>query len=260
MKYSIVVIGAGGTGSYFLKEISRFIAGRKDIESLSIFDGDTVEEKNLSRQAFTAEDIGRNKASVMAEVLNEAFGLKWRAYPRYLTKPSEIKEAVGTGSCYGRETIPVIVSCVDNHGARLVLEKAFASFETAAYFDSANEFSTGEVVFAYRENKRLVGPPRSYFFPDMREGDIRNREEISCEELNRVEPQHIFTNMMAGNLLCSGVSNLMEGRATPGVVYFNAQRMSSQYMAYAPAAEVEEIPKKKPSRKSSTPKKHSGAA
>ena len=72
---TIHVIGAGGTGSYFLKEFCRFAQGRKDISEVIIYDGDTVEEKNLSRQCFTVEDVGRNKALVMAEILNAAFDI-----------------------------------------------------------------------------------------------------------------------------------------------------------------------------------------
>ena len=45
-KYNIIVIGAGGTGTYFLKEFSRFLCGTSSvIESFSIFDGDVVENK-----------------------------------------------------------------------------------------------------------------------------------------------------------------------------------------------------------------------
>ena len=77
VRLSLIVVGAGGTGTYFLKEVSRYLAAadREKIARMLIVDGDTVERKNLSRQAFTSDDIGRNKAEVMAEVLNECFDL-----------------------------------------------------------------------------------------------------------------------------------------------------------------------------------------
>ena len=67
--FSILVVGSGGTGTYFLKEISRFLSGNTAaanmISKMVICDGDIVEEKNLSRQCFSTEDIGRKKAVVM---------------------------------------------------------------------------------------------------------------------------------------------------------------------------------------------------
>ena len=111
--YNLIVIGSGGTGSYFLKEFSRFYQGRKDIFSdMVIIDGDIVEEKNLSRQAFLQEDIGFNKAAVMADVLNEAFDLKWRSFAKYITSKEDIL------SLCSKDTVPVIIGCVDNHACR----------------------------------------------------------------------------------------------------------------------------------------------
>ena len=56
-EYVFIIVGAGGTGTYFLKEFSRFIAGtsyEKQIVGMYILDGDNVEKKNLTRQCFTS--------------------------------------------------------------------------------------------------------------------------------------------------------------------------------------------------------------
>ena len=49
--FNIIVIGSGGTGTYFLKEFSRYLSGNrkvlKMIQSLTIIDGDVVEKKIL---------------------------------------------------------------------------------------------------------------------------------------------------------------------------------------------------------------------
>ncbi len=232
-KYKIFVIGAGGTGTYFLKEFSRYLSGNKEmkdkIDSMEIFDGDYVEHKNLARQCFTEDDIGRNKAAVMAEVLNETFDLNYVAHDSYLSdlKQLEVKNGI----------VPIIISCVDNHGCRLLLEEFFEKRETCVYFDSANEYDTGEVVYAYKSNKVVAGPVRSHYFPQIKEGDTRNREEISCEELNNVAPQHIFTNMQAGHLLCVGMANLLSEIVTPGFAYFNAFRYSCDFVAWKGSGE-----------------------
>lgn len=228
MGFALVVLGAGGTGTYFLKEFSRFIHGTKmedSFDKMIIFDGDSVEEKNLSRQCFIKEDVGRNKAVVMAEALNDAYGLCYKACPSYLTEVSQLTNVIG-------QKTPVIISCVDNHACRLLLEEFFNASKNCVYFDAANEFDTGEVVYSFKKNGTISGPLRSYYFPDIKENKGKARVEMSCEELNNVSPQHIFTNMFAGNLLCSGMANLLNGKRIPGFVYFNALNYECHFMAY----------------------------
>lgn len=231
--YDLFVIGAGGTGTYFLKEISRFLQGerKKQFCGLHIFDGDTVEEKNLSRQCFTMDDIGRNKAAVMAEILNEAYNLSYAAHPCYLLNEEQLEVVVKKGG-YNVKVVPLVIGCVDNHACRMVMEKFFKNKDSVIIFDSGNEFSSGEVVFSYKMDKKVFGPERSYYFPDIKKGDMRNREEISCEELNNVAPQHIFTNMHAGNLLCSGVANLLDEKITPGFAFYNSLKYECGFMPY----------------------------
>ena len=226
--YNLIVVGAGGTGTYFLKEIFRFLSNnrkRKSIGEIYIFDGDTVEQKNLSRQCFMEEDIGRNKASVMAEILSGTYDVPAVAFPTYLTSLEQLDKIKGSN--------PLVVSCVDNHGCRILLEKFFAKEKNIVYFDSANEYATGEVVFAYKKDGKCFGPTRSFYFPDILKGDTRNVTELSCEELNNVAPQHIFTNMLAGNQLCSAVSNLLDEKVTPGFTMFNASDMTSRFIPFS---------------------------
>lgn len=254
MKFEFFVIGAGGTGTYFLKEVSRYLQGNmKNVVALHIFDGDVVEEKNLARQSFVRDDIGRNKASVMAEALEGNFGLSWRAHDVYVSCAEDVTKFFSRRYSRGAVTdvvIPVMVSCVDNHACRLVLEEIFDKEDNCILFDSGNEFVTGEVVFAYKSGGRVCGQTRSRYFPEMKDADLRARTEMSCEELNRVAPQHIFTNMLAGNILSSGVSNLLEGEnpLTPGVVFFNAAKYQVDFVPYKMAAETQE-PKKEVKRR-----------
>ena len=226
-KIHLIVVGSGGTGTYFLKEFSRFIAGGiQEIGKMTIIDGDTVEEKNCSRQAFAPEDVGQNKAAVMADILNSAFELNYEAVSDYLTELSQLKRLVTDNE------IPVIIGCVDNHACRLLLEQYFDMKDTICYLDSANEFSTGEVVFSYKKDGKLVSPVRSVLFPDIKSADLRKRTDMSCEELNNVAPQHIATNMEAGNILLKEMCCILKGNAHPGMVTFD---LDSFYQEYVPA-------------------------
>ena len=195
IKFKIVVVGSGGTGTYFLKEFSRFLCGNEQakrmISNMVIFDGDTVEEKNIQRQAFTSDDIGLHKAAVIAGALNDNFGLEWNAKRIYVTKTSQLEEfgytermAFGDEQIIYRE-IPLIIGCVDNHACRLVLEDFFNKNKYCIMLDSANEYSTGEVVFSSRVEGKTISPLRSHWFPDIIKGDLRHVTDMSCEELNK---------------------------------------------------------------------------
>lgn len=240
MKYQILVIGAGGTGTYFLKEFSRYLSGNskamKKIYSLSVADGDLVEKKNLARQAFDKADIGQKKATVMASLLNDSFGLNWSAYGKYLLNTEQIDHVLNkSNNMYDRsDKIPVIIGCVDNHACRLLCEDYFYSKDNCIYFDSANEFSSGEIVYASRIKGKTISSPRSQFFPDIKKGDLRNVEEMSCTELNAATPQHIVVNMNAGLCLLSAVARLLEEDVLlSGITFFDAMNMDSRHMEKA---------------------------
>lgn len=237
--FDLIVIGSGGTGTYFLKEISRFISSNKEaqslIKSMTIIDGDIIEAKNLSRQCFTLQDIGQHKASIMAEILNATFHLSWVSYVNYITDKSQIEKHCDEKG----KNIPIVIGCVDNHAARLVCEDFFNSKSSCIYYDAANEYESGEIVYAYKIRDRIYGPVRSYYFPDILSGDLRAVTELSCEELNQSMPQHILTNMTAGLALCSAFCNLMLGKIHPGVTYFNSADFYAEFIAYVPQIKEE---------------------
>lgn len=219
--YALIIVGVGGTGSRFFRDAAQYLAhsvGQERITSIHLFDGDEVEEKNLRNQGFMPEDIGLKKAAVLAEVYSEYIPVQIHAHCEYLTSIKPLLDIVKKES----GNIPLILGCIDNHGCRLLLEEFFNTSENCILFDSGNEFSTGEVVYAYKRDGKVCGPPRSFYFPDILKGDTRNRDEISCEELNVVAPQHFQTNGVAGQYLLRGMIMLLDGKACPGFQMFNA--------------------------------------
>lgn len=234
--FKLICIGAGGTGGYFLKEFSRYLNGYMgNIKKLVLVDGDTVEEHNLARQCFQKEDIGFSKAATLSDALHEAFGVQWDCFPVYLEKVEQLEHWLDIRK---DEEIPVILGCVDNHGARMVMEEYFKKADNCIYFDSANEVQSGEVVLSYKFHGKQLSKLRSEIFPDVLRGDLRNVTEMSCEELNVVTPQHITVNMMAGLTLLTNVIGLIESNSVrPGMVCFNSFTMDSEYIPMTVEAE-----------------------
>lgn len=81
-KTKITVIGAGGIGSPTIMALSKMGIGEIDV-----YDFDTVESHNIPNQMFLPEDIGRNKAEIMAEYATK-LGVKAEAFPQRYRKQS----------------------------------------------------------------------------------------------------------------------------------------------------------------------------
>lgn len=236
--YHFVVVGCGGTGSVFMEKFTRYLSCRnnKDISEIIIIDGDVVEEKNLRNQSFIKEDVGMYKSSVWENICNGFLKEDdlCRAYGIYIQKESDLASKISRSSYYYEavEDVVVLIGCCDNHACRLIMEQFFADkkYENILYFDSANEFDYGETVFAAKLQNKVVSQPRSVLFPDILKGDLRKRSELSCEELNSVEPQHMLINQLAAMQLMMGVVKVLEKKEIPtGVTYFNTNFSTQHY-------------------------------
>tara|TARA_R100000353_G_scaffold19327_1_gene17877 strand:- start:539 stop:1099 length:561 start_codon:yes stop_codon:yes gene_type:complete len=97
MKRKILVIGAGGIGSFLIPLLDKV-----DLYNISVADPDKVETKNLPYQNFTTEDVGKNKASVMGNRYRSIMG--GSQFP-ILTE----KQMKG---------YDLVICCVDNLGLR----------------------------------------------------------------------------------------------------------------------------------------------
>ena len=127
MKYSkkapvkIVVLGAGGTGGYVIPHLYRLGYASEHPTRILVCDGDVVEQKNLIRQNFVEQDIGRNKAQVLAERYAAAFGIECEYRPEFI----ETQEELYTLTEPDRVPYPmepqrvILLGCVDNNKAAL---------------------------------------------------------------------------------------------------------------------------------------------
>ena len=216
---SIIVVGCGGTGTFFLKELGRALSGEENpgVKELLIVDGDTVEKKNLLRQAFSLEDIGENKAKVFADILGDAFDLKFpiRYLDRYIEKEQDLPD---------EHSDVLVIGCSDNGACRKVLDDYFLSPKRGNvwYYDAGNSFLEGQVIYAVKEYGKIVSPPGSFYGSYTEE---KPRSEMSCEELNNVTPQHILANMQAATLLLYGALELIQkGNKVKGITVFSVEQ------------------------------------
>lgn len=62
----ITIIGAGGIGSW-----STLFTARAGFGTISIYDGDNIEEHNMAGQLYRTVDIGKYKVEAMASIVNQ---------------------------------------------------------------------------------------------------------------------------------------------------------------------------------------------
>ena len=85
MKTTIMVIGAGGTGSHVIESLAMMnealiMLGFNGL-SVQVFDDDIVLEHNIGRQSFGWNDCHRNKAEAIVARVNRIYGTDWLAQP-----------------------------------------------------------------------------------------------------------------------------------------------------------------------------------
>lgn len=141
------------------------------ISALPVFliDDDIVESKNLVRQNFIEQDVGKYKSVVMAERYSQGFGIP--LYPLVgrvddnLTGLPSLQFPTFTGATPYQNI--VLIMAVDSPAARRDILKYFfrnASTDTVFVIDAGNEDNFGQVKFFTK--RPLLGDERgkqSYF-------------------------------------------------------------------------------------------------
>lgn len=212
----VVVIGCGGTGSYYIRDLARLVGSMKTKPEIVLIDGDTVEEKNLIRQNFVSVDIGRNKAEVQAGRY-AGLGAQMAFKSEYLSSKSQLHEIVKNNY-----SGVLIVSCVDNIKTRLLIREALAEKPAGQTFwiDCGNEEETGQVVISVKASSwdletMKVGlyPTPDVFdlYPELLERAKTDKlpTEMNCAEMAVASPQFGFVNGTAAMIAVNFTHRLL---------------------------------------------------
>lgn len=193
-KFVFIIVGLGGTGGYVIRDLSRFAYSvlRRDEDydiKIVCVDPDEVEEKNLLRQNFMPNDLGKNKAEIMASRHSRAFGLEIASLSDLMTRAT--LESIT--SQYS-DHVPVIIGCVDNNKARREIDKFVSKTRKTCYWiDSGNERTTGQVVMGSSNGVPTV----TQLFPEVLEESADSVSAVSCAERLMQDEQNIFVNVCA---------------------------------------------------------------
>lgn len=208
----IKVIGLGGIGSCLLRILHKFLEyGDSENIEVILFDGDSYEEKNRSRQHFTS--CG-NKAEVTSDDLtSEARKVYYSGIHEYITSEN-IYEYIHEGD--------IIFLCVDNHATRNLVSGRCEELENAVLISGGNELTDGNIqIFIRKNGKNITLPLANDFHPEISYPMDKNPDEMGCEELSQSSPQLLFMNNMVAAVMLNAFYTYLQGKIEYDEVYID---------------------------------------
>lgn len=224
----LLVVGAGAGGNEVLKNL--VLMGFKNI---TIVDFDHVEDSNLSRTIlFRKEDIGKSKAKVAAERLNE---MALSDDPHIVGLHGDLMTDFGKGHLFMDHDI--VISCVDTQRCRAFISDWCVRTNTPLFEMGFEGYTTNVTFFAPEDGYEQITdgkyidklPTSDGFFPELKNRfTVCLREEIgqgsfdgkrnSCSELKMADtslekiPTIQTAAAMAGTLVATELIKYLSGK------------------------------------------------
>ena len=214
-KYQLIIVGCGGTGSALLYFLSRFLFNLDKDVLVTLVDGDTVEQKNVTRQSFVPGDIGENKAKVLSNRYLNLLGLQMSYCDKFIETSDDLWDLIYN------DKFPIIVGCLDNTLARSHLDKCCKNLYSGAYLDAGNAEHHGQVVLGLKYRNNNVLQPVGYYFPELIVPEERGYT-MSCADLG---DQTMSANMLSAHVLYSYIANILSGTEGRYMTLFDSATM-----------------------------------
>lgn len=217
-KINVHLVGCGGTGSQLCPRLAQLHKCLLALDhpgglDVTVWDSDTVAEHNVIRQNFALADVGHNKASVMVNRINAAFGLNWHDEPRRFAAKDR------------HSNIDFIIGAVDSKAARREIDTFVRNhWQTVYWIDAGNESDSGQVIVGQYGNRIKDDPMRlplvTELYPEIIEGKDDNAP--SCSARESIFKQGLATNAMAATWVYAWLSEaLRHGQIAWSGAFFN---------------------------------------
>jgi molybdopterin/thiamine biosynthesis adenylyltransferase len=183
----LYIIGAGGTASYLLPVLARTLTRECAVSELIIIDRDKLEEKNVERQLYDYADIGKSKAEVVAAAIQPFSDVPVTIINDWFTESFEMEP----GS--------FIISCTDNHPARLALLNVCDVFDCKAVICGNETFSADAYYYEPSFKGKLLDPRIRYPEIVTDKQDDPTRPPCNDADALAANPQLAAANSMSAN-------------------------------------------------------------
>ncbi len=211
------IIGIGGIGTVLADTVCRFLnySDKVGWSKVTLVDGDEFEHKNLERQVF---DAFGNKALAKTSELTDKFrNMFVTNIPQFVTEEN-IENVI--------QEDDVVMLCVDNHKTRKLVSDYVKKLKNVVLVSGGNEYVDGNVQIFIRKDGENVTPSLTDYHPEIDSPQDKSPHEMSCEELQKSEPQLIFTNSTVANIMCWAFWNYLQNKDfQKSEIYFDINQM-----------------------------------
>lgn len=179
-KLSIVLIGAGGTGSAVLSQLYQMDKLFKKLDlmklNITVYDPDTVSEPNIGRQQFWDSDLSLKKSDVLVARFNN-FG---EANMKSIPTPFSMKDLA-------RFSGDILINCSDSVSLRQDIgdfidkHSLDENRQSALYLDTGNGEHSGQIVLGtlFKGECDSLLPCVHELYPDLAKLEDNNTESCS---------------------------------------------------------------------------------
>jgi hypothetical protein len=243
--YKVVIVGAGGVGSVFIRNFlqdcrmylnaeQRSInpTFRRNID-ITLIDGDKVEEKNLNNQIFVQEDIGEYKVDVLADRYGDVYELDVKRVTEYVKTLDMLKRLFHYEPDEKVQPLSILVGMVDNNRTRQLFDQFFydESVRDLIYIDVGcegiyvpndprhpteeeierveNSGFSGQVVCGLKVDGQEILKPVGRVYRNILEDTRTAFPGESCGELIVNNPQRSATQRLAATIANGYMNNLL---------------------------------------------------
>jgi len=203
-RITVLLIGAGGTGSEMLDVLARLHHGLLGVGHpgglhVTVMDGDEVSaEANVGRQRFSPQDNGINKSIILVHRYNLFYGLDWEAIPAYWA----VDKPVPSNTVFD-----LLITCVDRASTRVDIahhvDKGSFS-DNPLWLDNGNGKDKAQIVLGHLLQKTpssaLRLPNVHDLFPELQ--SVNDNDAPSCSLAEALRSQDLMINRIVAD--CAG--------------------------------------------------------
>lgn len=199
MSHVYSLVGAGGTGSFLLPALIRYLethhGNRGEQYTLQVIDGDHFTTENFARQLFDGRYTEENKA-VAAVAQNNTASIRHGtlfAFAEYLGDEN-IADLI--------QDHDTILIAADNYPVRSKIEHAGLRLDNVTVINGGNESYDGSCQLWLRRDGKNLTPPLSHMHDEIHRPGV-DRAELDCMAAAALPGggQTIIANLMSATLI-----------------------------------------------------------
>lgn len=223
---SVLVIGAGGTGSQVMMHLGRIHAsmlliGQTGLQ-VQLLDDDIVSEANMGRQMFSACDIGEYKSKVIIERINRFYGTRWDYGIERFDDAMVIMRPHIVITCVDTVKSRRYVDAIINKEWRYNNHSGYRSDRLLIWIDAGNGKHTGQIVVGCKMHKL---PTIFELEPNLEDHESQDKDTPSCSLIEALEKQDLFIN----TIVAASIGQIMwdigyRKQLNTAQVYINLER------------------------------------